>query len=37
MISGEFGAGSGKARIGANGGNGLVWGHHILLTRGASA
>jgi hypothetical protein len=37
MIRGEFFGSSGKARIGANGCDGFVWGHHILLTGGASA
>jgi hypothetical protein len=37
MISGKFFGSSGKARIGANGGDGFFWGHHLLLTGGASA
>jgi hypothetical protein len=37
MIGGKFGGGSRKVRIGANGRDGFVWCHHILLKPGASA
>ena len=37
MISGKFFGSSGKARIGANGRDGFVWGHCLFLKPGASA